>query len=83
MTENKIWTLAELEEIRQKANCECWKKIGHGCILGKLEYYKHDGGEFIEGIKEKQWVYFTCNRCHYQWSLSKILCRIKLGELPE
>ncbi|MFX0133349.1 MAG: hypothetical protein ACFFDN_06885 [Candidatus Hodarchaeota archaeon] len=73
----KIWTFKELNELKKKIHCECWKKINHDCILGDVEYYEHDGGDFLEGLKEKQWIYFTCKRCNYQWSLHKILNRIE------
>ena len=75
MTE-KIWTLAELEEIRKKSTAGCWKKSGI-CNLGPVEMYEHSGGVFVEGHKEKQWVYFTCSYCNYQWALWKILRRLK------
>ena len=75
----KIWTLAELEEIRKKAKAECWKKRNGICNLGPVEMYEHEGGEFVEGYKEKQWVYFTCSHCNYQWALWKILRRLEEG----
>ncbi len=37
-----------------------------------LEYYDHDGGYPVKGFKEKQWLYVTCPKCGYQWSLKKL-----------
>lgn len=76
----KIWTLAELEEVRNKVKAECWKKRDNGiCDLGEVEMYEHSGGDFVEGHKEKQWIYFTCKTCKYQWALWKLLRRLKEG----
>jgi len=33
----------------------------------------HDDGIWVKGFIKKQWVYFLCFRCFYEWSLSKIL----------
>ena len=76
----KIWTLAQLEEVRKKVKAECWKKRNGVCELGEIEMYDHDGGEFVEGHKEKQWVYFTCKICNYQWALHKLLRRLEEGD---
>ncbi len=81
--EEKIYTLQELEEIRKKVKAECYKSKfdKHGnhapCLLGEVEMYEHDGGVFVESFKEKQWVYFTCSRCKYQWALHKLLNRLE------
>ena len=81
----KIYTLKELEEIKNKVKCECWKRKFDEdfCKLGNVEMYEHDGGDFVEGHKEKQWIYFTCKVCSYQWSLTKILRRLKNQEIED
>ena len=33
----------------------------------------HDGGIHVKGYTEKQWVFFKCSKCGYDWSLAKIL----------
>ena len=50
------------------------------CICGeKLRskdlalYGPHDGGILIEDIPVKIWIYFSCSKCGYHLSLSKIL----------
>lgn len=75
----KTYTVEELQEIQQKGSevCHCWKTRDKTCILKYIDMYEHDGGVFVEGKKEKQWVYFTCSRCNYQWALHKVLHRIE------
>lgn len=72
----KIWKLSELEEVRNKVEAECYKRPGNNCELNEAEMYDHDGGNFAEGKKEKQWIYFTCKICEYQWALWKLLNKI-------
>jgi hypothetical protein len=86
MTTDKIYTIKELNEIKDKAKLPCCgtidsNHIDGNCILGYIEFYTnfypHGGGVFVEGLDGKQWVYFTCKRCHYKWALWKILGRLK------
>ena len=78
--EEKIWTHEELEKVRSEAHAECYKKWGSSCELGEVEMYDHDGGEKIKDISKKQWVYFTCKVCNYQWALHKLLRRLEEGD---
>ncbi len=75
----KTYTFAELDAIRHKVKAPCHKTNDGYCTLGAVEMYEHDGGVFVEGEKEKQWVYFTCSRCGYQWALWKLLRRLEEG----
>lgn len=74
-------TNEELENIRQKHNnskeelCVCHKTKGKNCKLMSFENYNHSGGDYLEGKKEKQWIYYTCQRCGYQWALWKVLAK--------
>lgn len=45
--------------------------------LGEIEFYEHDGGVNVKDFLKRQWVYFTCKKCGYQWALWKLLQRIK------
>lgn len=44
--------------------CMCGKPV----IDGYVEHYEHDGGWYVKGYKNKQWLYFECPNCHYQYS---------------
>ncbi|MEK6879908.1 MAG: hypothetical protein AABY22_09890 [Nanoarchaeota archaeon] len=84
MTEQIIYTNEILENIRRNHNCECYKTGGELCKLNKAEMYEHDGGDFVEGKDKKQWIYFTCKKCGYEWVLWKVLQRInKFGDNPD
>ena len=37
-----------------------------------LNMYPHTGGWNIAEINKKQWLFFTCPSCGYQWSIWKI-----------
>jgi len=76
----KIWTHEELNDVRLKVKAECWKVRDGVCDLGKVEMYEHDGGVFVKESSKKQWVYFTCRRCGYQWALHKLLRRLEEGD---
>jgi hypothetical protein len=50
------------------------------CLCGKplegtgVDYWgPHDGGIYIVGEKEKQWVFVHCNHCGYEMALWKIV----------
>ena len=77
--QEKIWTHKELQEVKEKVKAECWKKRNGVCDLGEVEMYEHDGGVRVKEIGEKQWVYFTCRRCGYQWALHKLLRKLEEG----
>jgi len=48
---------------------------------GQLDYnaktYPHEGGIEVEGFDKKQWVYFNCLDCDYDWALWKLLRYVK------
>ena len=46
-----------------------------GTTLGPAQTYDHEGGWKIEGYAKKQWVYFGCVKCDYDWALWKLLDR--------
>lgn len=46
------------DEIIRAGDVDCWGP--------------HDGGHRIVGYAEKQWVFFRCSGCGYDWSLRKI-----------
>jgi hypothetical protein len=87
MVDARFFTLKELERIRQSAQLPCWRAKVDGkeetanCILGKLQMYEHDGGFHVETKVTKQWLYFQCEVCKYQWSLWKILRRLEERKL--
>lgn len=43
-----------------------------GGVLNYIENYDHDSGWVVKGCKRKQWLYKTCGKCGYQWSLWKL-----------
>lgn len=74
---NPFFTLETLEIIRKGAKMPCHKTMGDkDCILGEAEMYPHDHGEYVAGKEGKQWIYFTCKRCGYQWAIWKIMRRM-------
>jgi hypothetical protein len=67
-----------LETIKKSVvECHKGKLLDDGsrekCLLGDAEMYEHDGGEWVEGQSTKQWIYFTCSRCGYQWSWKRLI----------
>ena len=53
---------------KAKIKCTCGVPI-----ITHYKMYDHDGGVLIEGHDKKQWIYFECHNCGYQYSLKKIL----------
>lgn len=43
-----------------------------GGPLGPIQCYPHQSGWPVKGSDEKLWLYKTCARCGYQWSLLKL-----------
>lgn len=59
----------------KKFQCTCTEKHK----LDSFEGYPHDGGlEDKEG--DKWWMYYTCNKCNYQWSHWKLVRRVQIQE---
>jgi len=76
----QIYTMESLEGIRAAAN-EKFPDLK----LRTIEMYPHDGGPKYKDEKgnvSKQWIYFNGmdGRTPYQWSLWKILYRLRWGE---
>ena len=70
---------SEVEEFCQQVNtkdmtCTCGE-VGR---MNMLRGYPHDGG-LIDSEGRRWWVYYHCPKCHYEWSHTKILRRIKDG----
>ena len=84
---SKVYTIEQLNVAGELATneqvCECHRSKSGACSLGFVERYDHDGGVYVEGEKEKQWVYYTCYDCGYQWALWKVLRRLEKYYLPE
>lgn len=60
-------------QLRDK-NCRWCKNAEQEVSLSlrEVEHYDHLSGYDVEGFKERQWLYVTCPRCDYQWSLRKL-----------
>lgn len=43
-----------------------------GGQLGPIEHYPHDGGWTVEGLDGKRWLYRHCDKCGYDWSISRL-----------
>lgn len=70
LTINKFPTLLDFQELVRFKTCRwCDYKIS---LNVPLEYYDHHGGFDVLGFKEPQWLYVTCPKCKYQWSLWKL-----------
>ena len=53
----------------KRPTCVCGATL-HGSHI--RHYGPHEGGYHVEGFEEKRWVYVTCPRCGYDWTLHKI-----------
>jgi len=77
----KIITLKMGEEVEKalrglmgkEFECLCGNKI---IIRDFLGYPKHPSG-YADKDGEKWWIYVNCDKCNYDWSLWKIVNRIK------
>lgn len=58
----------------KKPTCLCGKALkGSG-----VDYWgPHDGGIYVKGEKEKQWVFVHCDKCGYDMALWKIARELK------
>ena len=67
--------LEEIARIIDEAEVVCSHcgNIIRGASIGN---YDHDGGIPVRGYSKAQWVYFTCDGCGHQWSLTKLLNKI-------
>ena len=66
-------TLRQLEnKLRREGLLVCPRC---GTALGPAQTYNHIGGIELKGYDKKQWVYFGCVKCDYDWALWKLLRR--------
>lgn len=63
-------TLKDYKAIIDNLEPEC--DCGTPLLPVDLEHYDHDGGWYVEGFDEKQWLYLECPDCGYQTALWKI-----------
>ena len=49
--------------------CLCGNPLENNPIIS----YDHDGGIDLDGYEKKQWVYFACRRCGYDYAANKIV----------
>lgn len=71
--EQKVWMIS-LDEINQLVKqqdllCRCETPISKS----RIKCYPHEGGIPVSGFVGKQWVYFSCQKCGYDWALWKLL----------
>lgn len=68
-----VWiiSLSQIERIvkQRGLTCSCGTPISECSI----HCYPHDGGIPVSGFPDKQWVYFHCPKCGYDWALWKLL----------
>ena len=68
----EVMSLEEIGELIENRHKTC-----HWCdqplTASDVDCYPHDGGIPVYGFHVKQWVYFTCRKCGYQWALWKLL----------
>jgi len=38
-------------------------------LTGAIKRYPREDGWWVRGYHERQWLYTTCSKCNYQWSL--------------
>lgn len=51
------------DRVIQSGDVDCWGP--------------HDGGIRVAGFSEKQWVFFHCQECGYDWALWKLVKRME------
>lgn len=76
METGKKYSLAEIGGLigKEELHCDCGRVIQAGDVD---RWGPHDGGIEIEGFAEKQWVFFHCAKCGYDWSLVKLLHKVE------
>jgi len=58
-------------QIKKYITIEQCKFCGGG-FLSYAGYYKHDGGWMTSLYPDKIWIWFTCDKCGHQWSISHL-----------
>lgn len=61
-------TIQDYEKIITGAKCR-WCQAE---LPTQIEHEDHPGGWKIEGYEMLQWLWVTCKKCKYQWSLWKL-----------
>jgi len=64
--------MESLEEIKKKITKIDCRWCNTKLDLDNIEMYPHEGGWTVKGMKEKQWLYIPCSKCHYEWALWKL-----------
>lgn len=59
----------EVLENTYRTKCTCGSDL---FTNGIMDHYEHSGGCFVNGYKNKQWIFITCLKCNYSWSISKL-----------
>lgn len=67
-------TLEEIKSVIDRYHPLCY--CGNILIGDCIQTYLHPAGIEVEGWPGKQWVYFHCDKCGYDWALWKLLNRI-------
>ena len=67
----KDLTLEDVGQFIEGAGCSC--RWCHTPLRAKdVRNYPHPNGIKVKGLPEKQWIYFECSNCEYQWALWKL-----------
>lgn len=67
-------TLQEIAALVVDHNAECYCK--YKFTKSDIRSYDHYAGISVLGYPFKQWVYLTCQDCHYQMAIWKILNKL-------
>jgi hypothetical protein len=63
--------MATLEEYRSRVIDQKCRWCGAD-LPSDVEFYAHPEGWPVEGLEQLQWLFLTCPKCGYQWSLWKL-----------
>jgi hypothetical protein len=72
-------TIAEWGKLLEEKAKESHDRIGRSCFCGaelkaeSIQFYPHDGGEEVDGMQERMWLYLVCPKCGHEWSHSHLL----------
>ncbi|MGH7164463.1 MAG: hypothetical protein ACREIS_02930 [Nitrospiraceae bacterium] len=78
----QMLTLAEYRQLALEASPRC-PDCGESFGGQILDYYPHSRGWKVTGFVERLWLYLTCRRCGYQWSLWKLGVEINSDVIRE
>lgn len=71
---NKEFSDIELLNFIHESGAKC-VSCNQKLSRAKLESYDHTDGQYREGYRNKQWIYFTCIYCGYGNALWKLVKR--------